>query len=145
MTAITTPQQTATPQQSAALSPRRLRGVAVAAATVTTGAIYVAARALGTDFALTDPGKTEAHRLVLPEIAVFTLVFALLGWATLALLERHTRRARTIWTALAGAVLLLSLVPVALEQATGDTKAMLVLIHAAVAAVLVPLFRRAGR
>jgi hypothetical protein len=121
---------------------RRSRGLAVGATVAVTSAIYVAGRALGTDFSLTDPGKTEAHRLILPEIAVFTLVFALLGWGALALLERHTRRARAIWTALAGAVLVLSLVPIAVEQATGDTKVLLVLIHVAVAAVLIPAFRR---
>jgi Family of unknown function (DUF6069) len=121
---------------------RRSRGLAVGATVAVTSAIYVAGRALGADFSLTDPGKTEAHRLILPEIAVFTLVFALLGWGALALLERHTRRARAIWTALAGAVLALSLVPIAIEQATGDTKALLVLIHVAVAAVLIPAFRR---
>ena len=123
-------------------TPRRVRGVAVAAAVLTTGTLYVAGRALGTDFKLTDPGKAEAHQLILPEIAVFTLVFALLGWGTLALLERFTRRATTTWTALAGAVLLLSLVPIVLEQATTDTKVLLAMIHTAVAAVLVPALRR---
>jgi len=137
----------ATPQaaRTATTHPRRTRGLAVVASAVATGTIYVAARALGTDFTLTDPGKTEAHQLILPEIVVFTLVFALLGWGVLALLERYARRARTIWTALAGAVLLLSFVPIALEQATGDTKILLAVIHVAVAAVLVPVFRQARR
>lgn len=134
---ITTPRVSPT----TATRPRRTRGIAVAAAVVATGAIYAAARALGTDFKLTDPGKTATHQLILPEIAVFTVVFALLGWAALALLERFTRRAIAIWTALAGTVLLLSLLPIALEQATGSTKIMLIIIHATVAAVLVPAFR----
>jgi hypothetical protein len=131
--------------RSTVTSPRRLRAVAVGAAVVTTGALYTAARALGTDFALTDPGKAQAHQLILPEIVAFTLVFSLLGWAALALLERYVGRARDVWTALAGTVLLLSLVPIAIEQATGGTKVMLVLIHAAVAAVLVPVFRLGRR
>ena len=137
----------ATPQaaRTATTHPRRTRGLAVVASAVATGTIYVTARALGTDFKLTDPGKTETHQLILPEIVVFTLVFALLGWGALALLERYTRHARTIWTALAGAVLLLSLVPIAIEQATGDTKILLVVIHAAVAAVLLPVFRQTRR
>ncbi|HZE32958.1 MAG TPA: DUF6069 family protein [Actinoallomurus sp.] len=142
MTATTTLPQTS---RSTATSPRRLRGIAVGAAVVTTGALYTAARALGTDFTLTDPGKAQAHQLILPEIVVFTLVFSLLGWAALALLERYVRRARGVWTALACTVLLLSLVPIAVEQATGGTKVMLVLIHAAVAAVLVPVFRLGRR
>jgi Family of unknown function (DUF6069) len=142
MTATTTLPQTS---RSNVAGPRRLRAVAVGTAVVTTGTLYVAARALGTDFTLTDPGKAQAHQLILPEIVVFTLVFSLLGWAALALLERYVRRARSIWTALAGAVLLLSFVPIAIEQATGDTKVMLALIHTAVAAVLVPVFRLGRR
>jgi Family of unknown function (DUF6069) len=136
MTATTT-----TTTRSIPATARHGRGLAVGLTVVLTGAIYLAGRALGTDFSLTDPGKSEAHRLILPEITVFTLLFALLGWGALALLERHTRRAKAIWTALAGAVLALSLVPIAVEQATGDTKALLVLIHVAVAAVLIPAFR----
>ena len=142
MTATTTLPQTS---RSTVAGPRRLRAIAVGAAVVTTGTLYAAARALGTDFTLTDPGKAQAHQLILPEIVVFTLVFSLLGWAALALLERYVRRARGIWTALACAVLLLSFVPIAIEQATGDTKIMLALIHIAVAAVLVPVFRLGRR
>ena len=142
MTATTTPQRT---PRSLAATPRRVRALAAGATATATGVIYTAARALGTDFRLTDPGKAEAHQLILPEIVVFTLVFSLLGWGALALLERFTRRAKTIWTALAGVVLALSLVPIAIEQATADTKAMLVLIHLAVAAVLVPVLRLTRR
>jgi heme A synthase len=109
---------------------------------LTTSTLYAAGRALGTDLTLTDPGKAEAHQLILPEIAVFTLVFALLGWGALALLERFTRRAAAVWTALAVAVLLVSFVPIGLEQATSGTRVLLVVIHTAVAAVLVPSFRR---
>jgi hypothetical protein len=134
---------TTTRRAPVATRPRRARATAVAVSALATGAIYVAGRALGTDFLLTDPGKTQTHQLILPEIVVLTLVFGLLGWSALALLERFARRrARTLWTALAGVVLLLSLVPIALEQATGDTKTLLTVIHAAVAAVLVPAFRR---
>jgi uncharacterized protein DUF6069 len=122
---------------------RRARATAIATSVLATGTIYLAGRALGTDFALTDPGKAEAHRLVLPEIVVFTLVFGLLGWGAIALLERFARRwARVVWTALAGIVLALSFVPIALEQATGDTKVLLAAIHVTVAAIIVPIFGR---
>jgi hypothetical protein len=141
MTATTTMQR---PPRSLA-APRRARAIAVGATIAATGVLYTAARAFGTDFKLSDPGKAEAHQLILPEIIVFTLVFALLGWGVLALLERVTRRAKTIWTALAGVVLALSFVPIAIEQATGDTKVMLALIHLAVAAVLVPVLRLTRR
>jgi hypothetical protein len=138
---------TATEHQSArpvVFSVRRARGLAVGGAVLATSLIYIVAHALGTDFKLTDPGKTEAHALILPEIIVFTIVFSLLGWGALALLERYTRRAKTIWTALAITVLVLSFVPLAIEQATSDTKIMLSLIHLAVAVTLVPVLRRSA-
>jgi hypothetical protein len=139
MTATNAIHQTARPVVH---SVRRARSLAVGGATLATSAIYLAAHAMGTDFALTDPGKSASHALILPEIIVFTLVFSLLGWGALALLERYTRRAKTIWTVLATAVLALSFVPLAIEQATADTKIMLSLIHLAVAAVLVPVLRQ---
>jgi hypothetical protein len=139
MAATTTIHRTVRP---VALSTRRIRGFAVTAAAVATSLLYLVAHALGADFKLTDPGKAESHALVLPEIVVFTLVFSLLGWGTLALLERFTRRPRINWSVLAIAVLLLSFVPIGLEQATADTKIMLAVIHLAVAAALVPMLAR---
>lgn len=131
----------ATAQHAVTATTRRIRATAVAGTVIVNGALYPAGRALGVDFKITDPGKTEAHQLILPEIAVFTLLFALLGWAALALLERFTRRARTVWTVLAAAVLTLSLAPIFIEQATAATRAMLVVVHVAVAAVLIPALR----
>jgi hypothetical protein len=142
MTATTTVQQTARPVTSGT---RRVRGFAVATAVLSTSLLYLVAKALGTDFKLTDPGTPEPHALILPEIAVFALVFSLLGWGTLALLERFTRRPKVIWSVLAIAVLVLSFVPIGIEQATVDTKVMLSVIHLAVAAALVPMLRRTGR
>jgi uncharacterized membrane protein len=120
---------------------RRDRAKAVGVAALATSLLYLVARALGTDFTLTDPGKAAAHTLVLPEILGFTLVFSLLGWGALAVLERYTRHARAIWSVLAGTVLLLSFVPIAAEHATTDTKVMLTVIHLAVAATLLPMLR----
>jgi hypothetical protein len=123
---------------------RRGRAKAVGVAVLATGLLYLGARALGTDFNLTDPAKGQAHQLILPEIITFTLVFSLLGWGALAVLERYTRRAMTVWSVLAGAVLLLSFVPIAVEHATTDTKIMLTLIHVAVAAALLPMLRHSS-
>jgi hypothetical protein len=120
---------------------RRQRAKAVGVAVAASGMLYLGARAVGTDFVLTDPGATMSHALILPEIIVFALVFALLGWGTLALLERVSRHAKIIWSVLAGAVLAASFLPVFLEQATVDTRAMLCLIHVAVAVALLPMLR----
>jgi Family of unknown function (DUF6069) len=132
---------TTTTERPATTGTRRARVVAVAAAVVATSLIYLVAKAAGTDFALTDPGKTRPHPLSLPEIAVFALVFSLLGWGSLALLERFTRHAKALWIALAGAVLLLSFVPIGIEHATTDTKIMLGVIHLTVAAALATMLR----
>jgi hypothetical protein len=120
---------------------RRQRARAVGAAVAGTSLLYLGARAAGTDFVLTDPRATASHPLILPEIAVFALVFALLGWGTLALLERVTRHAKAIWGVLAGTVLAASFVPIFVERATVDTRIMLCLIHVAVAAALLPMLR----
>lgn len=141
MTAMTTLQHSPDATATRKIGKTRARGLLVGGAVLATSTLYLTAGAAGVDFSLTDPGKTQHHALILPEIAVFTLVFALLGWGTLALLEHWTRRAAAIWTALATAVLLLSFVPIGLETATAGTKIMLTVIHVTVAAALVPMLR----
>src|SRR4051812_4434589 len=121
------------------------RGTAVVAAVLANSVLFLGARALGTEFQITDPGATEAHQFIVPEIAVFTAFFALLGWGSLALLERVTHHAKVVWTMLAGTVLVLSYVPIGIEQATPATKAMLTVIHTVVAVALVPMLRTPAR
>ncbi len=136
---------TATAQRPVPVSTRRIRGTAAVSATLATSVLYLGARVLGTDFRITDPGKTEAHQLILPEIMVFTALFALLGWGALAVLERVTHHAKAAWTVLAVTVLALSFVPIGIEQATPATKVMLAVIHIAVAITLVPMLRTPAR
>ncbi|UWE08585.1 DUF6069 family protein [Actinacidiphila bryophytorum] len=119
---------------------RRARAVAVGAATLLPAAVWLPAYALGVRFVLTDSQGTAT--ISLPIVLAFSLLFGLLGWASLALLERFTRRAPAWWTTLAAAVAALSLIPVLAEDATGGTKAALILIHLTVAAALIPLLRR---
>ena len=125
-----------------AIAVRRPGLTAVVTAAVTNGVLWTAGRLGGVDFALRDPGATEVHPLSLPEIAVFSVLFTLLGWGSLALLRRITRHGTAIWIGLAATVLLLSFVPIALENSTASTKAMLTVIHLVVAAALVPVLRR---
>ncbi|RZU73022.1 hypothetical protein EV384_1414 [Micromonospora kangleipakensis] len=145
MTAMTSPIASRTRPTlplSATARRRRQRVLGVGAAVAANSLLYLAARAAGADFVLTDPGATEAHPLILPEIAVFSLVFALLGWGALALLERFTRHARIVWGVLAGTVLLASFVPIFIERATVDTRIMLGVLHVVVALALLPMLRR---
>ena len=125
-----------------AVATRRIRRVtAIVAAIAANAVLWGIATLLGADFVLTDSMGTAV--ITLPIVAIFTAIFGLLGWGSLALLERFAHaRALTIWTWLAVAIAVLSLVPIFLEGATGATRAGLVVIHLAVAAVLVPMFRR---
>jgi peptidoglycan/LPS O-acetylase OafA/YrhL len=99
--------------------------------------------ASGADYVITDSQGTAV--VSLDVVAVFTGGFALLGWATLAVLERLTRRARALWTGLAIGVFALSLVPVYLVEATTLTTVFLAIIHTVVAAILVPALRKGDR
>ena len=144
-TATTTATITAAPSatRSAATQRRVRRATAVVGASATNAVLWGAAAAAGVDFRLADSAGSGV--VTLPVAVIFTAVFGLLGWGSLALLERFTRRARAIWTALAVAVALLSIVPIFLEQATSGTRIALTVLHLAVAVVLVPAFRRTTR
>ncbi|MDN5751385.1 MAG: DUF6069 family protein, partial [Pseudonocardia sp.] len=70
---------------------------------------------------------------------------ALLGWARLHLLERHTPRARRIWTGSAGVIALLSLAGPLTSGASAAATATLVAMHVVVAAVLIPTLPGSAR
>jgi hypothetical protein len=135
-----------TPTASAAVirptsTRRRLRRAgSVLAAAAAAGVVSLVGSAAGVDFLLSD--SMGAVVISLPIVLLFGTAFGLLGWAALAVLERFTLKARAVWTVLAVAVLALSLPPIFLEEATVATQIGLVLVHGAVAAVLIPLLRR---
>lgn len=124
-------------------SRRRLgRAATVVAAVVATTACFLAARAAGADFTITDPGQGKVpHTFVAVEIAMVTAVIGLLGWVTLAALERWTHRAAKIWAYLAVGIVFLSLVPIWIERATTQTRFSLAVVHGVVGVMLVPLVR----
>ncbi|GGU44769.1 hypothetical protein GCM10010244_83460 [Streptomyces coeruleorubidus] len=71
-------------------------------------------------------------------VALVALLASLSGWGLLAALERFgVRRARAIWTSVAGAVLAFSFLPFIGDGMDGGTRVSLALMHVAVAAVLV--------
>jgi hypothetical protein len=72
----------------------------------------------------------------LVDVVLATLVAAAAGWGLLALLERRTPRARSIWTAVALVVAVVSLLgPLGGETAEATTA--LSVMHAIVAAILI--------
>lgn len=116
------------------------RAAAVVGAAVVNAALWGVATAFGVDFVLSDSMGTAV--ITLPAAVIATAIFGLLGWGTLALLERFTRHARAVWVWLAVAVAALSVVPIFLEQATVGTQIALTVLHLAVPGVLIPGFRR---
>ncbi|MFC4589046.1 DUF6069 family protein [Sphaerisporangium corydalis] len=132
-----------TPQPIAGGSPvLRVRALATAGTVVATGLIWLVAQVLDVGLVVDPRNGQPAGPIGLPIVVMFTLVLSLLGWGALAVLERLTRRARTIWTVLALVVLAVSFVPVTFVGATAGTRIVLSLMHVAVAAVLIPSLRR---
>jgi uncharacterized protein DUF6069 len=138
---ITTSATLATPATISAPD-RRLRAGAVGGALLATGAVWLVGHALGVTFQVTTGGPPQTFTL--PFLLGFTLQVALAGWVTLAVLERYTRHAMGIWTALGMTVLALSFAPIAIAGASAPTKAALSLIHLSVAGVLLVTMRRSA-
>jgi len=90
----------------------------------------------GSDFTVrTDPHGPAQH--VGPvAVVVVALFIGLLAWGLLAVLERFTRRARVIWTVIAAAVLVISLLGPLGGAETSDKLSLLVL-HLVVGGTLI--------
>jgi predicted permease len=120
----------------------RTRALSVAGAAIAALAVWaVAVPLLGLDL-LVRFGNGAPQAVGIDFVLGASLVASLFGWGLLAVLERRTSRARTIWTAVAIVVVLVSL---SLPLSTGitmSTRAALGLMHVAVAAVLIPALRR---
>ncbi|MEU3251172.1 DUF6069 family protein [Streptomyces sp. NPDC006997] len=71
-------------------------------------------------------------------VVFVALLASFSGWGLVAALERFAaRRARVVWTGLAGVVLAVSFLPFTGDGMDGGTRAALALMHLLVAAVLV--------
>jgi hypothetical protein len=119
----------------------RTRALGVAGAVIAAVAVWVIeAPLLGLNLDIRF-GTGAAQTIGIGFVAGATLFASLLGWGLLAILERRTPRARTIWTAIAVVVLLVSLsLPLYAGIAT-STKVALAVMHLAAAAVLIPTLR----
>ncbi|MBB6346650.1 DUF6069 family protein [Nonomuraea muscovyensis] len=129
---------------TAAGARRRTRVLAVGGAVLAAVLVGLAAAVLGIELRVDMRNGQPPMVIGLPLVAGFALAFALLGWGALAVLERFSERAATIWTWLAVIVLLVSFVPILFAEATAGARTVLAAMHLAVAAVLVPLLRRRG-
>ena len=100
-----------------------------------TAVAAIAGPLLGIDVVVKLAGSGE-REVGIFAVTLTSLVVGLLGWATLALLERWTSRARGVWTVIASTVFLVSLAG-PLAAVTPAATAVLLCLHVLVAAVLI--------
>lgn len=132
---------TATPSSAGTRTRSRTatRLMAVAGSVLAALAVWGVATSIGVDLSAGSGDRAQVIGAV-PVLAA-SLTASLAGWLALSVLERITGKARTAWTAIAVAVLLLSLGgPVSGAATTGGVVALSAM-HLAVGAVLIPMLR----
>ncbi len=149
MHTMTTPdQRSATPTEPAPTGTtqrRQGRALMVIAAVAAAVAVWLVARLAGADLTVEQGSGGGAAHVGLVMVAAMSAVAGLAGWGLLAVLERSTPRARTLWTYAALGVLVISLVGPLGAGTTAGTKLALMGAHLATAAVLVAGLRRTVR
>lgn len=103
----------------------------------------VAVQLLGVDLTVVLGGVTQTVGVGATIVAA--LLDALLGWGLLALLESRVRNGRTIWLGIAVAITLLSLLGPIFQAVNAGAAVTLILMHLAVAAVVIPGLTRTLR
>ena len=112
------------------------RALAVVGAALAPTTVWLLAQATGIELEVIMAGQPPMV-ISLPFVVATALAASLAGWAALALLQRMTGHARALWTGLAIAALLASFGPVAIAEATAETRTLLALMHVIVATVLI--------
>ena len=119
----------------------RTRALGVGGAIVAAVAVWVIAVPLLGVHLLIRFGSGAPQTIGIGYVVGATLIASLVGWGLLAILERRTPRARSIWTVAALVVLLVSLSLPLTAGISATTKVVLALMHVAAAAVLIPVLR----
>lgn len=120
----------------------RTRILGTAGASLSAVAVWAVAVLLDVDLVV---GRADGSETVGPgSVVLSSLCASVLGWGLLTLLERHTQRARTIWTAVALVALLLSFGGPLSGGLTTATKVILSAMHLTVATVLITVFGRSS-
>jgi hypothetical protein len=121
---------------------RRRRAGAAIGAVLAALVVYALARLAIGDIHQPGFGSSQPKTLSAGFVAIIVAMAALLGWAAIAALERLSTRAVTIWTIATPVVLLTSLsMPLSGHGVSAGNRAALMLMHLAVAAVIIPLYR----
>jgi predicted permease len=90
-------------------------------------------------------GSGHIQTIAAGQVIGVTVAAALLGWLLLALLERRTPGARSLWTAIALAALAASLALPLAAATTTSAAAALVVMHLTVGAAVIPAMARTAR
>ena len=118
---------------------RRL-AVVVGAVVAAVLVYLVATLAFGQELSAPAMEGQEQMDINIGSVILASAFTSLLGWGLLALLEKFTAKGRMIWTIIAVVVLLLSLGgPFSGSDVSTGNRVSLLLMHLAVAAVLIPL------
>jgi hypothetical protein len=112
------------------------RALAVVGAALAPTVIWLLAPATGTELRVT-LANLGPMVVSLPFVIGTALGASLAGWGALAMLQRFTSHARTLWTGLAIAALLASFGPVAIVDTSAGARALLALMHVTVASILI--------
>jgi hypothetical protein len=129
---------------AALTSPWQARALAIVDAIVLNIVILLAGRVITGDWPVASVGDDE-QTIGVVAVIVVTALAGLAAWGLLALLERVTARARTMWTAVAVVVFLLSLLGPLGSGVGMSSKVVLALMHLGAATTIVPLMLRSIR
>lgn len=121
---------------------RARRTLTLAGASLAPAALWLAAQAAGIELTVAMSGRPPMT-IGLPAVLATAAAASLAGWGALAVLARVSSRPGRSWTVVASAALVLSLLGPAAAEADTATRAVLLAMHLAVAAVLIPGLRRA--
>ena len=123
------------------LTGQQIREMAIVAAIVVNVIILVVGRLAIGEFPVATAGEGE-RTVGFGQVILMTGMSGLIAWGLLAILERTTSRAKTIWTAIAVIAFLLSIVGPIDGGVDTASKIVLVLMHVGAAATIIPLMRR---
>lgn len=128
-------------------SHRQARARGVALATLAACAVWVVAVPIGgIDLQPPTFDGSPGSEVGIGMVLAGSLGASLAGWALLGILERFTDRARRLWVRIAVATLLLSFgTPMSGSGTSALNRVVLLLMHVAVGAVLIPMLSRTSK
>jgi hypothetical protein len=123
--------------------PWQVRAMAIVDAIILNVIILLIGRVVTGEYPVATVGTDDQSIGFAPVILVTALV-GLAAWGLLALLELMTSLAKSLWTVIAVAVFLLSLLGPLGSGVDTASKVVLALLHIGAAATIIPLMRRSA-